>query len=42
MSRGICDLNKGKFAKTSNRGQFFLYSQNETTILVMQNLQFEF
>ena len=38
----MCEVNKGKFAKTSNQGQFFLYSQNETTILVMQNLQFEF
>ena len=33
---------KTKFANTSNRGRNCLLSQNETTILVMQNLQFEF
>ena len=27
---------------TSNRGRVFLFSQNETTMLFMQNLQFEF
>ena len=33
---------KTKFASTSNRGRNCLFSQNETTILVMQHVQFEF
>ena len=31
-----------KFANTSNRGRVDLYSQKETTILVMQIARFEF
>ena len=33
---------KTKFVNTSNRGRNCLFSKNETTILVMQNVQFEF
>ena len=31
-----------KFVKTSNRGRVCLFSQNETAILVLKNVQFEF
>ena len=31
-----------EFANMSNRGRGFLFSENKTTILVLQNLQFKF
>ena len=43
MSRGISEGNYiVKFANTSNRGRVCLFSQNETTILIMQNVQMMF
>ena len=43
MSRGISAGKQGiKDANTSKCGRVCLFSQNKTTILVMQNVQFEF
>ena len=43
MSHGISgDRQVIKFAITRNRRRIWLFSWNETTTLVMQNLQFEF
>ena len=42
MSRGISGGKQvRKFNNMSNRGGVCLFSQNKTTILVMQNLQVE-
>ena len=43
MACGIPGTNKRiKFANTSDRGLVGVFSQNDTTILVFQNVQFEF
>ena len=43
MSRGISGGKQGiKDANTSKCGRVCLFSQNKTTIQVMQNVQFEF
>ena len=42
-SRGISGQTSDKIVtKTSNNGRVCWFSQNETTILVLQNVQFEF
>ena len=43
MSRGISGAKKVlKFSDASNRGPVCLFSQNDSTILGLKNVQFEF